>query len=217
MDWHYAEGDERKGPVDESTLVALIESDTIRRDTLVWRAGMPGWIEAEKVEELRGHFEPAAPVERPSDASRSPYAPPQASVEPVFDATAAVIPRREAIQVVVLTLFTCGIYGLYLLYRWAEEINVLSGTRRFNPVVVLVVSIVTCMVGAVVYHVLFAFEVERMAAQSGVAGRQASLGAIVLSVLVGGILLSFLGVPASLVTGPVAYWLVQAELNKLAS
>lgn len=214
MDWHYADGDERKGPVDEATLVTLIESGAVRRDTLVWRAGMPGWLEAEKVDELRSHF---AADERKEDEP-SPYAPPRAAVEPARQPTGAgLIPRREAVQVVVLTLVTCGIYGLYLLYRWAEEINLLSGTRKFNPVVVLVVSIVTCSVGAVVYHALFAFEVERLTAQAGVTDRQSSLGAIVISLLVGGVLLGFVGVPASLVTGPIGYWLVQAELNKLAA
>lgn len=216
MDWHYAEGDERKGPVDETTLAALIESGAVRRDTLVWRAGMAGWLEAEKVEELRGHFEPDDPEEvRRSEPS--PYAAPQSPVEPEPGRLGdALIPRREAVQVVVLTLVTCGIYGLYLLYRWAEEINVLSGTRRYNPVVVLVASILTCGIGAMVFHIIFAFDVEKTTLRSGVPNRLANLGAIVISLLVGGVLLSLVGVPASLATGPVAYWLVQAELNKLA-
>ena len=44
MDWHYAEGGERKGPVSEEEFQQLVSSGVITSDTLVWQAGMENWL-----------------------------------------------------------------------------------------------------------------------------------------------------------------------------
>lgn len=43
MEWYYAEGDERRGPVSESVLIGLVEQGVIRADTLVWNDTMAEW------------------------------------------------------------------------------------------------------------------------------------------------------------------------------
>lgn len=47
MEWFYADGNERKGPVDDAQLTALIAANTIRRDTLVWNKSFAAWQPAE--------------------------------------------------------------------------------------------------------------------------------------------------------------------------
>ena len=47
--WYYAQGSERKGPVEES---ALIQMGVLTAGTLVWKAGMSGWAAASTVPEL---------------------------------------------------------------------------------------------------------------------------------------------------------------------
>lgn len=59
--YHYAEGDEQRGPVEREAL-----RGRIRPDTLVWREGMADWKPALELEELRDLFAintaPAQPV-----------------------------------------------------------------------------------------------------------------------------------------------------------
>ena len=43
MAWYYAEADQQKGPVDESSLDELVRQGVVRDDTLVWREGMASW------------------------------------------------------------------------------------------------------------------------------------------------------------------------------
>lgn len=44
MNWYYARGDERMGPVDDDEIVALAASGQISAQTLVWREGMADWM-----------------------------------------------------------------------------------------------------------------------------------------------------------------------------
>ncbi len=44
MNWYYARGDERMGPVDEAQIVALASTGQITAQTLVWREGMADWM-----------------------------------------------------------------------------------------------------------------------------------------------------------------------------
>ena len=43
MQWYYAVGDQRQGPVEHAEFERLVSSGTIRSDTLVWRQGMSEW------------------------------------------------------------------------------------------------------------------------------------------------------------------------------
>ena len=43
MQWYYAIGEQRQGPVDEAEFQRLVAAGTITADTLVWRQGMTGW------------------------------------------------------------------------------------------------------------------------------------------------------------------------------
>ncbi len=47
--WYYAVGSERRGPVDESALLGM---GVLQPGTLVWKAGMAGWVAAGTVPEL---------------------------------------------------------------------------------------------------------------------------------------------------------------------
>jgi len=43
MNWYYAQGDQRQGPVSDSELDALLAAGTINENTLVWKEGMANW------------------------------------------------------------------------------------------------------------------------------------------------------------------------------
>ncbi|HJZ93540.1 MAG TPA: GYF domain-containing protein [Gemmataceae bacterium] len=71
-DWFYSVGEDRQGPVTEAELKRLVADGKLRPDDLVWKDGMPDWVEARTVATL---FPKAAPVaaqedDRPSGARR---------------------------------------------------------------------------------------------------------------------------------------------------
>ena len=43
MDWYYAKGEARSGPVGDDEFQRLVRQGVITSDTLIWRDGMPGW------------------------------------------------------------------------------------------------------------------------------------------------------------------------------
>ena len=43
MSWHYAVGGQQKGPVSDDEFTQLVNTGTVRADTLVWRDGWPDW------------------------------------------------------------------------------------------------------------------------------------------------------------------------------
>ena len=44
MEWYYAQGQERIGPIDGGQLRDLVAQGTIREETLIWNADLPNWI-----------------------------------------------------------------------------------------------------------------------------------------------------------------------------
>jgi len=58
--WFYADGGQRLGPVDGSTMHQLIVGGAVTPETLVWRDGMPEWRGAGEVPELISVFEVVA-------------------------------------------------------------------------------------------------------------------------------------------------------------
>ena len=51
-DWYYAQNQDRRGPVSFAKLKTMASDGWLRREDLVWHAGMPEWKPAEKVPSL---------------------------------------------------------------------------------------------------------------------------------------------------------------------
>jgi protein-S-isoprenylcysteine O-methyltransferase Ste14 len=45
---------------------------------------------------------------------------------------------RSPISVILLSIFTCGIYALYWAYSTADDVNKITGQERINPILFLV-------------------------------------------------------------------------------
>jgi hypothetical protein len=58
--WYYAQEGKRLGPFNEDEIRRLMETATIRRDSLVWREGLADWTPAYQTD-IRHLFGPAAP------------------------------------------------------------------------------------------------------------------------------------------------------------
>lgn len=83
-DYYYLDGARnQQGPVPAEEIARLIRSGTIRRDTLIWYAGMPDWRPAGQVNEFASLFAQAAPPPRPSMPPPAfPAAPPMQRTAP---------------------------------------------------------------------------------------------------------------------------------------
>jgi len=65
-DYYYLDGARnQQGPVPPDEIARLIRSGTIRRDTMVWSAGMPEWSPAGQVGDFASLFGQGAPPPRP--------------------------------------------------------------------------------------------------------------------------------------------------------
>ena len=70
----------QQGPVPTEEIARLIRGGTIRRDTMVWYAGMPQWSPAGQVSDFAPLFAQAAPPPRP--AGPPPVGPPMGRTVP---------------------------------------------------------------------------------------------------------------------------------------
>ena len=58
-----------------------------------------------------------------------------------------LVKRRSIVVCLLLSLITCGIYGLFWLYSLTEDVKVLSGDLRApTGGVVILLSIITCSI-----------------------------------------------------------------------
>jgi hypothetical protein len=84
--WFYRANDQNRGPVAESQIRALVEAGMLRPTDLVWREGMPEWVEIQSVPGLC----PRSLVKPP------PVPPPVAAVAVARPQTVAVAPPHPA-------------------------------------------------------------------------------------------------------------------------
>lgn len=155
-----------------------------------------------------------------SGPATNPYQPPLTPPAPpkLTAADAADIKHRDITVFILLCVVTLGIYWFYVSYHWAKEVNGLLGRPKYNPVLVVVVNVVTCGMAGLVFESLFAFDVAEHSRQRNTLGRMDQLGTWVLvcnCVAMITALIPF-GVVVALPLGTLASVLVQMELNRLA-
>jgi len=147
-----------------------------------------------------------------------PYKPPR--VQPKLTASQARDVKHRDIAIFVLLIFvTLGFYWFYLGYCWAKEVNGLQGRVKYQPWAVLLASVVTCGIAAIVFEILFAFDIGQATESRGVAGRMEQLATWVTALNVVATILSLttVGVVIAIPLGILASVFIQIELNKLAS
>jgi hypothetical protein len=134
-------------------------------------------------------------------------------------AEAADVQQRNLVVVAVLSTVTLGFYSLYLCYQWAKEINGLEGRVKYNPVVVLLVSVVTLCIGILVYECLFAHDAANAARERGLESDRGELPTWVVLANALGVVASLIpfGVLVGVPLGIAATVLVQAQFNRLAA
>lgn len=127
--WYYVENNDSKGPFTQEEMKAFVSQGVLSGNSYVWNAGMEDWMRL-KDTELVDHK-------------------PQAFEEPkVFVQAPSQVKEKSIGLCVVLSLVTCGLYGLYWLYSIAKDLNELCASQNQekgpDAGLVVVLSIVTC-------------------------------------------------------------------------
>ncbi len=80
-------------------------------------------------------------------------------------------PRHEAVISIgvgiILTIITCGLYGLYWNYKQMEILNAWLGRREYDFVTWILLSIVTCGLFAVYYEYKMAKGINEIQGRNG--------------------------------------------------
>jgi hypothetical protein len=155
----------------------------------------------------------SSPIVNPYQAPQAPSGPPKLTA-----ADAADIKRRDIAVFVLLCVVTLGIYWFYVSYHWSKEINGLVGRAKYNPVLVVVVNVLTCGLAGLVFESLFAFDLVEQTRLRNTPSRQDQLATWVLVCNCAAFVTAIIpfGFLLALPLGTLASVLVQVELNRLA-
>lgn len=111
------------------------------------------------------------------------------------------VQERNIALCIILSLVTCGIYGLYWFVCLTEDTNAAANEEGTSGVLALVLTIVTCGI----YGLYWAYKRGEMLDKAKVnRGMPASNGGVLYLILY-------------IFGGIIAYALIQNELNKLAA
>jgi|GEM_PF-6146466 len=157
--WYYSVSGNRRGPLTITQLKSLVESAVLRPNDLVWREGMPGWVEAGTIPELfpagaaPAHTPPAPPTAAPDEAEEEPRSrrddrePIQVHVHQVVERDEERRPRRRRGG------FCCPYCGSRRRPYVSRQV---SGAGWAVFAVLLIFTIILCFIGLLiqedVYH-----------------------------------------------------------------
>ena len=114
----------------------------------------------------------------------------------------SIAKNRNIAVCILLTIITCGIYGLYWFIAITDETNDASGYGGTSGIVSLLLSIITCNI----YGWYWAYKMgEKVDAIRKTDGREGSNSSVLYLIL------------QALGLGIVVYAIVQDELNKIAA
>ncbi len=117
------------------------------------------------------------------------------------DVNHVFIERRSIALCIVLSIVTCGIYGLYWMYKITEDANTLnSETYNTSGTMVIVLNLVTCGI----YGFYWAYMIgKKLALIDKTGNKDTSTQGILYCILY-------------FLVGIISYAIMQAELNKYA-
>lgn len=114
--------------------------------------------------------------------------------------------RRDLLMMILLTVFTCGLYYIYWIYVTSKEIEEFTGERSIPPIVHVLLMIVTGTLWGYAWDILTAQKIERMQQQVGLPSRNNTGLYLLLDILGGGPVVGL---------GIVVPFLQQSELNEI--
>jgi hypothetical protein len=110
-----------------------------------------------------------------------------------------MVQRRDIALCIVLSIVTCGIYGIYWFICLANDINTVSGAQDTDGILVFLLTLITCGIYGLYWAYQCGEKIDRVKQSRGI---PASNGGVLY------LLLYIFG-------GIIAYALIQNEINQL--
>ena len=79
--------------------------------------------------------------------------------------------NRSLIKYILLTIITCGIYGLWFISQWAKDLNTIcaaDGRHTRGLIGLFLLSIITCGIYPIIYYYNFCERLNSNCVQNGV-------------------------------------------------
>jgi len=114
--------------------------------------------------------------------------------------------KRDLLMMLLLTVFTCGIYYLYWVYVTSKEMEEFTGERSIPPIVHLLLMIFTGTLWGFAWDILTAQKIAKMQQMVGIAPRD-NVGLYLV--------LDILGAGPVAGLGMVVPFLQQNDLNEI--
>ncbi len=109
---------------------------------------------------------------------------------------------RSPIAVILLTIFTCGIYGIYWFFAVTGEVNGALGEKKISAGLYFFLSIITCGIAYFVWMYKMDAAVFEIRSRAGLPAKNNFVLWLILTLLVG-------------VGSYVMYYQVQDQLNEV--
>ena len=93
------------------------------------------------------------------------------------------VKTRSVGKVLLLSIFTCGFYYVYLIYKIGEELNEISCSRMNNSALDLLLSMFTCGLYTIFWHYKIARQIEDMEYDLGMRVSSISILCLILTVV----------------------------------
>lgn len=137
-EWYYiGTNSTQNGPYNKNQMIDYVKSGLITPNTYVWATGMSDWVFA-KNSELASYFTASSQAQQQTFVN-----------QPTGNSSLLGITQKSIGLNILLSIVTCGIYGLYWMYTMANDVNRITArygreTAQTSAGMVVLLSIVTC-------------------------------------------------------------------------
>lgn len=90
---------------------------------------------------------------------------------------------RNLAMCIILSVVTCGIYGLYWLYTLNEDMGYISGRKEMSGGMVILLSIITCGIYSFIWNYQQGQKVDELKTKNGLPSSSTGILYLVLSLL----------------------------------
>ena len=137
--WYYVgPNNEQKGPFTKGEMVNYLNQSIISGNTFVWKSGLSDWIRL-RDSELASYIHQREYGQMAGTPNQPNF---------TYQQQDLYIENRSIALDVVLTIVTCGLYGLYWLYCLAKNVNIVAMSNGKSPLpgagMVVLLNVVTC-------------------------------------------------------------------------
>lgn len=89
---------------------------------------------------------------------------------------------RSVGAVILLSIFTCGFYYIYLIYKISQELNDISYSNTNNGILDILLMFLTCGLYGIYWHYKIARQIEDMEYNLGMRVGSISIICLILSI-----------------------------------